>query len=820
MARTTNMIRTRAAPVPCSGVPCKFKIATQEIKELPLKDFLDRISKGFASKDCTMCEWLTADAVSKLVLDFDHENSAKPRQPFALDAVASIRQQVHDGAIRIIEKLQQAAGSSWEPRVVWLERSGTLPNGNHKVSIHVMIANAFLPWGHWGDFLAAHNPSCSFTKSQKVFDESIYSNGRCMVIPGACKNIKGDYRNLFVCTPSSNQDITPHPVMRPNDYVDQCLIHHVQTPDDAVFFELMDVPGIVSSPRLANGATNGSEQKISFDALPAGDRATVHLVQQLLDGTYGSGHRFDHQVTCDPGKRKLYFKTQGSRRCAHGDRHESNNCWVFLHSDMCVYYLCLAPSCKAKGTVLVGSVRPPAQSPPSTQMTQFSARMIEGLLTQQGDPSTIYETHLRPLMNRHFAVITDTKTVIAEMVYASETVLKQLKIRSPPDFQSAFRNLVHRPTKVSFLNMWLNDPQRRTFSKLVFEIDSSRVEEDQLNQFVGFRIDHVFSQQEMLRVPDAITLRQDLRPILDHVLLVLSNGNETCAQYMHSYFAHILQKRGAKTGVALVLVSMPGAGKGLFIDQFFGQQILGRESYIQVNNVQKILGKFNGCGSREVLVNLDEVSNQGAAFSLSDLLKSYITEPYIVVEKKCVDAGTVPHFANYIVTTNHATPVRIEQGDRRYFAVECAPPPGPEYFQRLLSAVKEPKMVLRYTQYLMSLDITNFHPQRDRPCTELYRDIMEAGKPMEVEFVCWLLDQKRLSGTHEQSVGNAQIYEWYKEWAHSENPASTIPGSRIVMMALNAHGLTTSSRGTGNRPYKVFRADLKEHLVQRNWYVE
>ena len=813
-----TMIRTRAAPAPYSRVPCKFKIATKEVKELQLQDFLKEISKDFGTKDCTMCEWLTEDAVSKLVLDFDHENSAMPRQPFAPETVASIRQQVHDGAMRIIAELQQTAGSSWNPRVVWLERSGTLPNGNHKISIHVMVANAFLPWCHWGDFLAIHNPSCSF-RTNKMFDVSIYSKGRCMVIPGACKNMKGDYRNLYVCTPSSTKDITPHPSTNPDAYVDQCLIRYLKALDDAVFFELSAESGNVSSPGIDQRCTKTSEQSLSFGHLPADDQTIILLVQQLLNDAYGFGHRFHKQSARDSDK-QLYFKTDGSRLCAHGERHQSNNCIVFLHSDTQVSYFCLAPACRKKGRVHVGSIRPSAHSPPFSQMTQFSVRMIEGLLTQQGDPAIIYDTQIRPIMNRHFAVVTDTKTVIAEIVYVSETVIKQLTIRSPTDFQSAFRNLVHGPSKQSFLHMWLNDPQRRTYSKLVFEIDSSRVEEDQLNQFLGFRIDHVFSQQEMLAVPDAVTLRQDLKPILDHVELVLSNGDETCARYLHKFFAHILQKRGAKTGVALVLVSMPGAGKGLFIDHFFGQQILGRELYIQVNNIHKILGKFNGCGSREVLVNLDEVSNHGAAFSLSDLLKSYITEPYVVIEKKGVDAMTVPHFANYVITTNHATPVRIEQGDRRYFAVECAPPPGPEYFQRLLSAVKEPKMALRYTQYLMSLDLANFHPQRDRPHTELYRDMMEAGKPVEVEFICWLLDQGYINGIQEQQVENAEIYRLYQQWIQTENPTSTMQGSRTLMRALNSLGLTTSSRATGNKPCKVFSANLRRHLIQRNWYVE
>jgi hypothetical protein len=55
-------------------------------------------------------------------------------------------------------------------------------------------------------------------------------------------------------------------------------------------------------------------------------------------------------------------------------------------------------------------------------------------------------------------------------------------------------------------------------------------------------------------------------------------------------------------------------------------------------------------GSREILVNLDEVSKQGAAFPLSDLLKSYIIDPCLVVEKKGVDAVTVPHYANYVIS--------------------------------------------------------------------------------------------------------------------------------------------------------------------------
>jgi hypothetical protein len=120
--------------------------------------------------------------------------------------------------------------------------------------------------------------------------------------------------------------------------------------------------------------------------------------------------------------------------------------------------------------------------------------------------------------------------------------------------------------------------------------------------------------QRSATFPDALTFQEDLAVIFEHVERVLCNGDKACAEYVHKYMAHLLQKRGVKTGVLLVFVSQPGAGKGVFIDRFVGRGIFGEGSYTQVNDVNKILGKFNACGSRQVLVNLDEVTERGVAF--------------------------------------------------------------------------------------------------------------------------------------------------------------------------------------------------------------
>jgi hypothetical protein len=72
--------------------------------------------------------------------------------------------------------------------------------------------------------------------------------------------------------------------------------------------------------------------------------------------------------------------------------------------------------------------------------------------------------------------------------------------------------------------------------------------------------------------------------------------------------------------------------------------------------------------------------------------------------------------------------------------VECSDPPDQTYFDRLLHAVDDPKTLLRYIQYLMSLDLANFHPQRDRPITDAYRRMMATASPWlpSSSVGCWI----------------------------------------------------------------------------------
>lgn len=200
-----------------------------------------------------------------------------------------------------------------------------------------------------------------------------------------------------------------------------------------------------------------------------------------------------------------------------------------------------SPKIKGKGVgnVAVGGVVP--------EMDQFRVEALADILALDGCANDIYEHYIRPLMNRHFASIRGTRARIAETVYRTGAA-DHVVVRSVAEFKSVFENLVHVPTGRSFVKMWLRDPCRRTYDRMVYEVDPSKVHMDHLNEFCGFGFERVFSPADIQDTPDASTMQRYLSVIFEHVEYVFCNGDGLCAEYVHMFLAHLLQKRDVKTG--------------------------------------------------------------------------------------------------------------------------------------------------------------------------------------------------------------------------------------------------------------------------------
>ena len=238
--------------------------------------------------------------------------------------------------------------------------------------------------------------------------------------------------------------------------------------------------------------------------------------------------------------------------------------------------------------------------------------------------------------------------------------------------------------------------------------------------------------------------------INDHILRVVCAGNRDHAEWFLDYFAAIVQRPWRRTGVAVLLTGLQGAGKNTVVD-FFRERILGRRITSHLQNARHgLFGRFAAAHAKVVFIQADEfLVGPGDA----EPLKNLITGDLIRVERKYQDAVTEPNYSNLIATTN--TPdggLNLPPDDRRWaiLRVSSERVGDHEYFARLHAACGSDVVARAFYDALMRRDVsarfgatssggagggaaaaTNTNNatcgQAARPITEHYRACVRAG---------------------------------------------------------------------------------------------
>lgn len=158
-------------------------------------------------------------------------------------------------------------------------------------------------------------------------------------------------------------------------------------------------------------------------------------------------------------------------------------------------------------------------------------------------------------------------------------------------------------------------------------------------------------------------------------------GDPKSAEGFINWLAFIFQNR-IKTGTAWLLWGVPGSGKGKFLEHvckpLFGQENVGQ---VLLANVDK---QFNSLLDGKILVNIDEAAMSRTRDKVEAMskLSNWITEPFMVINKKNISEHEVPSFTNFIVSSNDYRPIMLTTDDRRYHV-------GTRQAQRLLPTPNE-----------------------------------------------------------------------------------------------------------------------------------
>jgi hypothetical protein len=208
-----------------------------------------------------------------------------------------------------------------------------------------------------------------------------------------------------------------------------------------------------------------------------------------------------------------------------------------------------------------------------------------------------------------------------------------------------------------FIDLWLEDITRKTYSKIDFIPNNNNPR--LFNLFRGFTYDNE-------EFNNKLSCLYAIRPFLDLIFTLLNNEISSIKSFL-DWWAWIRQKPFQKSEKAVVLYSdVQGVGKNTLIELF--KRIITYST--SVNDAKDLIKNFNSHITSKLLICADEVKVKNT--EMRDDLKNMITRTKMLVEKKCVDAYEINDYSNYIFTTNNQTAFYIEPTDRRFILLQTA----------------------------------------------------------------------------------------------------------------------------------------------------
>lgn len=444
---------------------------------------------------------------------------------------------------------------------------------------------------------------------------------------------------------------------------------------------------------------------------------------------------------------------------------------------------CLSATCKAR-----------LQGKPSMQLWAKKAESaeekqdkIDGLLASAGpdfDPRLAHSLHLADelalvaYVNRYFVKIVGMggEPFVFQLYSSGKHVQRTVK-----QLLSAYEQFSIRVGKkqVSFMRTWSQHPDQATKERVIFDPNPATADPRDFNLWSGFA---VTPEQAVVEVAgrDSAEL---CRPFLDHILNEWCAGNMPVFTYVMSWFARLRQKPWQKACTTILLCSKQGSGKTMVLD-IMGK-LLGSKYFLTVASMDTICGQYTmDALATSLLVNLDEALFSGNK-AQAQQFKTLVTANKRIHNQKYEKTIELPDLSNYIITTNMANAVRVEENDRRTLCLQGA---------SLYSGVPDEKAKAHFDRiasvnpawlahHLDNLDIRTFVPSMV-PWTSYKAEQMRRALEPTTEWLEAQLGEHETMFTSEERLHTREtMYNAFKQ--HHGN-SMHIPAKSIFWSELKA----------------------------------
>jgi len=212
-------------------------------------------------------------------------------------------------------------------------------------------------------------------------------------------------------------------------------------------------------------------------------------------------------------------------------------------------------------------------------------------------------------------------------------------------------------------------------------------------------------------VPSPIVPAQGNASLIHAYLLdLICDGDRNLCRYVLRFMAHMLQRPEEKPGVMLIMLGGQGTGKGTF---FHLLNAIWPRTFLQVSDINHVVGNFNACLERHYVVCMDEALFAGDKRAV-DRLKSLVTEPVVAIEQKYQPRRTIDSYHRFIAASNSDHFAHTDRDDRRflYLRVSSARQGDHAYFDALHKAIDDPAVISAFVHDLLNINLTGFNVRR------------------------------------------------------------------------------------------------------------
>ena len=244
------------------------------------------------------------------------------------------------------------------------------------------------------------------------------------------------------------------------------------------------------------------------------------------------------------------------------------------------------------------------------------------------------------------------------------------------------------------LMAWAKHPMARTYTAGVVFLPGREAPDNCFNTWTGFSVEPIQN----------IGL---LAGIHYHLKEVVCAGKAELYEYLLKWIAYTIQNPDKPAGAAIVLRGLKGCGKGTL--GHFLRAIWGIHG-LHISNPKHLVGNFNSHLADICFLFADEAFYSGDKQHES-VLKTLITEPTVIIERKGIDAVSQPNFLKILMATNAEFAVPASRDERRYcvFDVSSFHIGNTTYFNTLHADCKSQEVQAAFLFEMLNTDLTGWH---------------------------------------------------------------------------------------------------------------